>query len=530
VPFELLQSPIEKAKNVLEDEIFFKLKKKIDAFSSKYVTLFYFPRTFLYNSKVNNTLNKIEFAGFLAKELSLAECFIKNDWDRDEKSIIGFHCARAVYISKVEFDDNGGPTVFLNKSYERLFYEKACVLSSMDFFADSLASRTRYIALVNKTFIFSYNAIYNSYPDGVYSPKTQWNISPAIISTLAKNLDFDDIYRRYINKYWGDNYLDFIKKLRLSFLQSVSYQLKEGSLSLKGATLAQGMTEKDRQVSWHFLGLARPRLVKWKFWVGDLFATSKKYSAFSFDIFYIINQTDGHVLLYVPGNSSPIHEFSNITALHLWFANQTRNITKRDVLLTHFLMGDWESITAFFKTFHAEGVREILYAMAQTNLNLGAINNYFVLSDPIYSLETLFVELTEKMMKKCKDDISYMITSNRDKTKELAVHWVQTISLFILPLTIICPQCIILDVLFLTETAIKIGIGVDDLMFQKAIAGERLYFGVLNSLPLVPRVIGVSVSSSNALSNILKQDRYTALIGLKAKLKNKKTKTQKLLI
>jgi hypothetical protein len=196
----------------------------------------------------------------------------------------------------------------------------------------------------NKQF-YVYSAIYHTNESLEFTPKTQWDVAPEVVIDIAESLDFDDIYTQYINKYWKDNFFNYSKHLRMSYLQSVIYQHKKSSLSEKGAFLALQAAIGATDVSVYFMGLQKsPTVLAYTgaFFIIDnyLLYTVVNYA---YNIMCVRNNTDGHTLLYVIGNSSPMHVFFNLIELNSWFVNQIKDEIKRRILLSHFMLNGIEA-------------------------------------------------------------------------------------------------------------------------------------------------------------------------------------------
>jgi hypothetical protein len=100
-----------------------------------------------------------------------------------------------------------------------------------------------------------------------------------------------------------------------------------------------------KDVSVYFVGLQKSPTVlaytgAFLFMNNPLLYTVVNYA---YNIMCVRNNTDGHTLLYVLGNSSPIHEFSSIIELNSWFVNQTKDDDKRRILLSHFMLNNLEA-------------------------------------------------------------------------------------------------------------------------------------------------------------------------------------------
>lgn len=78
----------------------------------------------------------------------------------------------------------------------------------------------------------------------------------------------------------------------------------------------------------------------------------------STDLMCVTDRRTQLTLLYIPGNSSPIHRFDNPQKMKTWLAEQATDPVKRASLLTHFSLKDQAD-----KSF-SDGVRQSLEGMA----------------------------------------------------------------------------------------------------------------------------------------------------------------------
>jgi hypothetical protein len=161
-------------------------------------------------------------------------------------------------------------------------------------------------------------------------------------------------------------------------------------------------------------------------WVSNI-----KTDVYSFDIFYIVNKTDGHTLLYLNGNSSPIHEFTNTQLMFLWFIKQCRNETKRNNLLAHFSFTESEDVTKLLE-----------------HLSEKEIDKDFLFDKEVPKKSSLFDVVTFNVMVESKENFPKMIVSNRDKIKQKYMNWIDFASLLILPFSLIFPEVLIFDALY----------------------------------------------------------------------------------
>jgi hypothetical protein len=449
---------LEKAKNLIENAVKVKLNESIDATEAKYVTIIY--------TRKNNF-------SYITMVKSLASCLLDNEWDRsDALESVNFCGGSKPHYIYEDFDKEGGPHFAFDESAMKTGIP--CNTLSISTGGQVHTVKT---SISNEKF-YLYSAIYKSNLKYDFTPKTHWSISPEIIRNIAGSIDLETEYKNYLNNYWDDNYYNFSKHLRLVFIKSVLLQYEEHSLSEKGATLAiNAVTEREESVEIKFIGLYRPLpftllaqiLGPFPFinlfvlnWVSNI-----KTDVYSFDIFYIVNKTDGHTLLYLNGNSSPIHEFTNTQLMFLWFIKQCRNETKRNNLLAHFSFTESEDVTKLLE-----------------HLSEKEIDKDFLFDKEVPKKSSLFDVVTFNVMVESKENFPKMIVSNRDKIKQKYMNWIDFASLLILPFSLIFPEVLIFDALYTGMSLAEIGIAIDDLRHGKAVGRSRLLFGSLNALPL----------------------------------------------
>ncbi|KAJ3632060.1 hypothetical protein Zmor_024831 [Zophobas morio] len=420
--FKVLKSPLEQAKYLMENAVKVKLNETIDAVEAKYVTVIYAKDTYItYGAIIKN----------------LANCLLEDEWDRSEASESINFCGgpKPCYIYE-EFDKKGGP---------KLVYNESAMSTGVPCKTLSFSAKGQFYTV--KTTIpnekyYVYSAIYKSNLKYDFTPKTHWSISPEIIKNIAGSIDLETEYKNYLNNYWDNNYYNFSKHLRLVFIKSVLLQYEEHSLSEKGATLAiNAVTEREESVEIKFIGLYRP--LPSNVWVHSLgpfsfinlfvlnWVSNIKTGVYSFDIFYIVNKTDGHTLLYLNGNSSPIHEFTNTQLMFLWFIKQCRNETKRNNLLAHFSFTESEDVTKLLE-----------------HLSEKEIDKDFLFDKEVPKKSSLFDVVTFNVMVESKENFPKMIVSNRDKIKQKYMNWIDFASLLILPFSLIFPEVLIFDALY----------------------------------------------------------------------------------
>jgi hypothetical protein len=403
----------------------------------------------------------------------LAYCFLENDWDRSEALKTIDICEGAKPFHLVDFDEKGGP----NFVFERRFMKAGIPCQTYSFTSNRKNHTVR--VPTKKEIYYAYSAIYKSNISNAFSPERQWPINPDVIRNIVKDIDLDTVYKNYINDYWENNYHNFSKHLRLVFIKSVLLQHEELTLSEKGVALAMdAVTEREEEgVGINFIGFYVPvpstvllqslgpfpflnlLLLKW--------VSNYNTRVYAMDIFYIKNNTDGHTLLYINGNASPIHEFYSTKQMLSWFKKQCRNKATRIALLAHFPFTESESI----------------YKLLD-NLTGNETETDFLLDKSIPSDKSIFEVITYYIMTESTNSLPNMIVSNRDKKKQKFIDWIDFASLLILPFSLLFPQVLLFDALFIGLSLAEMGIAIDDMRYGKTVGRSRLFFGSLNALPL----------------------------------------------
>ncbi|NWA70198.1 dermonecrotic toxin domain-containing protein [Pseudomonas reactans] len=210
----------------------------------------------------------------------------------------------------------------------------------------------------------SYEGIYRRTDPQTYGPQTQLPVTPAAFKQWAWRLELTTLYTRYLNTTWPSD--DTIKarpsyavrtSVKTAYVMAAFLQKNAGSLSMAGlqlALLSAGLG--DNQVRFSYINSAQ--LEHWTRPM-DTVQVSRLviYRYTARDLWVFTHRSSGLTLLYVPGNSSPLHEFADLNALRAWVVQQAGDPLKKTALATHFAKDDRGD-----GTFHA-GVQTALEAM-----------------------------------------------------------------------------------------------------------------------------------------------------------------------
>ncbi|MGH8346656.1 MAG: dermonecrotic toxin domain-containing protein, partial [Pseudomonas sp.] len=210
----------------------------------------------------------------------------------------------------------------------------------------------------------TYEGIYRQVTPQVYGPATQMALRPAAFKQWVWELDLQTRYQAYLDRAWPSDErivqaapYDLRTSTKAAFIMSACLQHQEGSLTREGLALAMQAAGLPAEQAWSALTLEQvqaPTRISAPIEVGRL--TIYRYT--SDDIWCYRHRLSGRVLLSIPGNSSPLHEFADLQHLRRWIVAQGREPATRQALLAHFAEDDRED-----GTFHA-GVSTALQGMA----------------------------------------------------------------------------------------------------------------------------------------------------------------------
>ena len=351
----------------------------------------------------------------------------------------------------------------------------------------------------------TYEGIYRQTTPQVYGPATQIGLRPAAFKQWVWELDLQTLYQAYLDRAWPSDKriaqaqpYDLRTSAKAAFIMSACLQHQEGSLSQEGLALAMQAAGLPAEQAWSALSIDQvqaPTRVSAPIEVGRL--TIYRYT--SDDIWCYRHRHSGRVLLNIPGNSSPLHEFADWRHLRQWIVDQGRVAATRQALVAHFAEDDRED-----GTFHA-GVLTALEGMAVypkehwLKKNAGFFNNdgfwdpqdYVDLeraptdTDPFAQLVLTMKQASMASVKTIRDDAQV----NRDNLSAVVqplVQWINRLG----PLALFIPGG---EGVLVLAGLIDAGYGLDQAINgktpeQRSEGVTRTVFGLLNALPLIGAV------------------------------------------
>lgn len=361
----------------------------------------------------------------------------------------------------------------------------------------------------------SYQGIYTmspGAPSSAYNASNQSSIAPAEFKKLIWQADFQKPYTEFLDQFWSSHKEKYPVLAKAAFVKSAMAQHQEGSLSAEGRALvmrAAGLP--GNQDSWPDISyeeLAKNPAKDPNLEVGLL--TIGAYT--STDLMYITdkkvtrdasgNKIPPLTLLYIPGNSSPLHSFNSPAEMRTWLAAQMADPLKRDAMASHFPLKDkpngWERA----------GIDETLAGLGawpEKRETPGGLLSYnhrafsgkwdpqeFITTEPT---NLHFEEITKRQKDRSYADAAVKITSDRDVAKANIIDGLEKAAkaaLFLTPLALVVPEvALALDAFYLASGAVTTGIGIDDQIHGETSGTDRIVFGLFNAATVVaPRIAG----------------------------------------
>lgn len=336
------------------------------------------------------------------------------------------------------------------------------------------------IGQVNAALSFSvFNGVFRKTNPPRYDSTTHLPVDVEAMQRFISNLDFHKLFEGELNTYWDKTRKTHPQSLRISFIAACNKQVQEGSLSDAG-----------RQLAWQAAGLMPMAS-------GLEVKPLNVYGYSATDIIYITAPAQPQVLLYLPGNSSPFHEFAGMNALKDWFGEQCRDSGKRQRLRQYFKVADTPDGLEFSGLDTAlDGLGAYPHFHTRSPNRPGftadgpwSPRDYVNYKPHKYSptLEgDLFEALTLRQRKRSYADADTEITTNGQVTEARWRGYLVTSINLVAPLALVVPELI---PLLAAGGIAQFGLGIDEVingktLEDKADGVDNITFGLLNAAPL----------------------------------------------
>lgn len=324
-----------------------------------------------------------------------------------------------------------------------------------------------------------------------YDASNQTAISPNSFRKYVWDTSFSKAHKANLDSFWDGHRDTYTTLSKMSFTTAAHKQFAEGSLTRAGRDMALRTTNisadkpldslkaKDFQHAY----AQDPNLEIKEFTFEGRVASG---------VMSVTDKTTQKTLLYLPGNSSPIHEFDNPTMMRKWVTDQMVDKSKRDQFAEHFKLSDransaWES--GIDVHLEKTGNLSSLHTDWPEDKPFGG---KLIEGDPFKKIQSRVETYTHN-----NTDASYV--SNDDVKKKNVLSELKSISrslIVLAPVALAFPPLGVATLAFdVGIAATEIGFGIDDRIKNRPGAGDRITFGVLNAAKvvgkdLVGRIVG----------------------------------------
>ncbi|MBD8613645.1 mannosyltransferase [Pseudomonas putida] len=326
-----------------------------------------------------------------------------------------------------------------------------------------------------------YNGLYRQVSPATFDAAHHVRIPAEDFQQFIWHLDFHRPYGQMLKTFWKDGLNRYRDAAKVNFIAACNRQVSNASLSDAGRVLA-----------WQVAGLqTRPHAVH--------VACLNIYGYAATNLLCLKNTTTGLTLLYIPGNSSPFHEFADESAMKHWVAEQCKHPHTRQALESHFPPGD-EADTLGFSGLNTALTGLGLYPAYHhfdpdrhpgfATSGLWAPNdtvNYrtHTYSPPIEG--DLFLAMAKQQKKRSEQDADFIISTDSSVTKEKWRGYIDSAINTLAPIAMVVPE---LAPIFGLGGLIELGLGLDRAINAKTLAQRAdgavdAAWGLLNAEPLL---------------------------------------------
>jgi len=355
-----------------------------------------------------------------------------------------------------------------------------------------------------------FNGLFRQTDSGEYSADTHVPLSAEAFQSFIWNLDFHAHYKAMLDRYWDANLESYRVGAKINLLAACNRQVSEASLSDAGRRLvwqACGLLATPPMPTGSGKASGRPRVQA---------RLLNVYGYPSTDLLCLRDVVSGLTILYVPGNASPLHEFSDKQPMLDWFAKQCRSPLTRDALQAHFTLADREDglsysglhtalcgLGSYPKPCHLDSNRP-----GFTTEGIWAPGDYINYKAKDYSPlidGDLFLALAKRHKRRSYQDADYVITGDSEVTKAKWRGYLNSAINLLAPLALVVPE---LAPIFALGGVAQFGLGLDQAIHgktaqDKADGVATTAFGLLNAAPLIT----AGLSKTPVLLRF-KQDRF----------------------
>lgn len=338
-----------------------------------------------------------------------------------------------------------------------------------------------------------FNGLYQRTSPARYDPDNHIALRAEDLQAFIWSLHFHNLYKAELDRYWSQREDAYQRAVKINFIAACNKQVLEGSLPDHARQLAWQVAGLLPRARWEHAGLAaspHPRVQTRMLNVYGYVATA---------LLCIEDHHSGLVLLYIPGNTSPLHAFDSESAMKQWLARQCQDAATRQALRDCFSPADWPDGLDFsgletaltglglYPKAHRPPVNQSGFATSGTWDPEHIVNYRLDHYSPMIKGD-VFEALTLRQRQRSYADADSLITSNHQVDKARWRNYLNLATTFLLPLALVVPE---LAPLLLVGGLTQFSLGLDQAingktLQDKAQGVQDQVYGVLNALPLLP--------------------------------------------
>lgn len=357
-------------------------------------------------------------------------------------------------------------------------------------------------------------------PKHAYQNDEKLHHTPQSFRDLMRQTELSAPYKAHLDKFWPANEAHYLQLSKLSFATAAQAQHKEGSLNdhevdmvMRAIGVGSGKRLSNLTVEELKAPFSKDPLIETGFLSVNGTAST--------DLVYVTdkqvsrdtnNKEVNATLLYIPGNSSPIHRFDSVAQMKTWLADQAADPVKRAQLCTHF------SENAQDDKVFSDGVKQSLIGLggwteAQKPNKLGftSINEWnpqtYITADAVNA--DPFAAMTQRHKARSYMDAAHEIITDRDVVKSRLITLAEAATvaaLMLTPLALVVPEVAMgVDAVYVAAGVAQASIGIDDVRHDKSAGTDRIVFGALNAAP------GIAQGASKLVAGQLEEATSTAI-------------------
>lgn len=341
----------------------------------------------------------------------------------------------------------------------------------------------------NSTGYLIFNGLYRRTAPARYDASTRLPLRAEDLQAFIWAQDFNHAYKASLDLYWKRHLAHYQQALKITFIAAVNHQVSEGSLSERGRILA-----------WQVAGLMPTCNAGER--SNSQVAVLNVYGYSATSLLCLQDIGTGLTLLYIPGNSSPLHEFADASEMKHWFARQCRDPDRREALKHCFSPADLPDgldFSGLETALAGLGLYPHPHRFAPSHVGFAtsgvwepdSVINYRTERYSPQIAGDLFLALAYRQQARAYADADSLITRNADVTKARLTSYLQAALTLLAPAALMLPE---LAPVFAIGGVLQFALGLDSVLHGKSldekVAGvQSQAYGLLNALPLVPAAV-----------------------------------------